>query len=219
MPSLFTNKEGQRVTQDLPEHSTRQVPEVFSPHPLYRVTLGELSKNGIYAVAQLAQKGAPTRGGVLGLVRVWSHQLKTSLSQLLGRARRVVVVVSNDDATAAFHQITEHPEFMDVGGGYREARDHTGPRHPGVQPESVEGLSEQGVPAKSSLPKKTPAPGGAGEQTRWQGKGIPQCKAIIVRGPGEQALPDALFGLPEIGGLPYELTKVVRWRDLRAGKK
>lgn len=42
------------------------MPDVFSPQTLYRVALGKMTEDGIYAVAKITQEDSLTKTGVFG---------------------------------------------------------------------------------------------------------------------------------------------------------
>jgi hypothetical protein len=55
----MVEQKGDGVAQDLTEQAACQVPQIARPHPLYRVTLGKLRKDGVYPVAKAAKQGTP----------------------------------------------------------------------------------------------------------------------------------------------------------------
>lgn len=93
---------------------------------------------------------------------------------------------------------------MCIGRGYREVRNETGPRHPRMYPEAVEGLLYKGILAESGLSAEAPAAVGAGEEASWQRERIRQGEGEVVGSVGQQLLPEALFDLPQVGCLAGE---------------
>jgi hypothetical protein len=87
---------------------------------------------------------------------------------------------------------------------YRKPSNDAWPANPRVHPETVEGLLEESVFAESGLSLKTPTAVGSGEQARRQGERVCQSEAGLVRGLGQELLPEELLGLPEVGRLPGE---------------
>ena len=63
-------QEGNGVAEDLAQQPAGQVPKIFGPHSLDGVSCGELRKDGVDAVAQAAQEGAPL-GGWIAFLGAW----------------------------------------------------------------------------------------------------------------------------------------------------
>ena len=94
-------------------------------------------------------------------------------------------------------------------------RDETGPRHPHMHPEAIEGLFEEGIVPKSGLPEESTAAVSTGKQARRQGQRVHQSERRIVGSEGEKLLPEAFLELPEVGRLPREGCQM----DLIEGRK
>jgi len=73
-----------------------------------------------------------------------------------------------------------------------------------VHAEAVESLLEQDVFAESGFSFEARASLGTGEHARRQGHRVTKREASIVRGFGQELLPEELLGLPEVGRLPAE---------------
>ena len=104
-----------------------QVPQVTRPHSLYGIPLGQLRKNGVYAVAKPAEEGTLFRGGVSLLGGIQGHKLYAHGSQLFSGFGRVVVAVSYGNPGGFLGECWKHGELMGVGRGYREAGDNPRP--------------------------------------------------------------------------------------------
>src|SRR3712207_6008350 len=197
----MVEQEGHGVAQDLAQQSACQVPQVACPYALYRVALCELRKDSVDTVAKPAQEGAPLGIGIAFLGPVGSSQLDAPPGQLLPNWRRPVVAVPDHHVPGMLNQLGHYRKLVDVGWGYRDASDHPRPAHPHVHPKAIEGLLEESVLAKGSLSFKTPATVGAGKQACRQGHRVADGEASIVRGFGQELLPEVLLDLPEVGCL------------------
>jgi hypothetical protein len=63
-------QEGNAVAEDIAKQPGGQVPKIFGPHSLEGVSSAELRKDGVYAVAQAVQEGAPL-GGWIAFLGAW----------------------------------------------------------------------------------------------------------------------------------------------------
>lgn len=170
LPTPRIEQEGYSVRENLPEQPARQVPHIARPHSLYAVASGELTENGVYAVAKPAQEGAfGMRISVLG--GVWGQKLYTHTCQFFFGLWRMVVAISNEQPGSSLDNLRHDRKLVGVGGSHREAADHSRPRDPNVQPETVEGLPEEGVLAEGGLSLEPTTAVGAG-QKRHAGPGI-----------------------------------------------
>jgi hypothetical protein len=198
-------QEGYRVREHLAKQPTCQMPEVFCPHPFYRVTSAQLRKDCVYPVAKTAQQGTPSGSWISFLGGVRGQKFNAhALSQLLCGFGRVVVAVSYDDPRGKLGEFWKHRELMGVGRGHREASDHPRPADPYVHPKAIEGLPEQRILAEGGLATETLAAISAGEQARRQGHRIADGEGGVVGSVGQELLPEVLFDLPEVGCLPGE---------------
>ncbi len=116
----------------------------------------------------------------------------------------MVVAVSDDQARSSLGEFWEHGKLVGIGWCYRDAGDHSRPANPYVHPKAVEGLLEEGVLAKSSLPFEALAAMGSGEQAYWQRHRVADGEGRLVRNAGEEFSPEELLGLPQVGRLPAE---------------
>ena len=169
---LMVEQESDGMAQHLPEQSTRQMPEVTRPHPLYGVTLGELREDGVDAVAKAFEESAPLGSGISSLGGVGCEQFDAHIPrQLFLGLGRVVVASPYDDPRARLDDLGDDCELVGVGRGRRDASDHPRPAKPHAYSEAVEGLFEENVLAKGGLTAATRAAVEAGEQASWL-KGI-----------------------------------------------
>jgi hypothetical protein len=99
--NLVVEQVGYGVAEDLPQQPAGQVPEVTRSHLLYGVTLCELRKDDVDAVAQRAQIGASLRVGIslLGAVGCEKLYALTSNQPFLGLGRVVVAVSDGSRGT------------------------------------------------------------------------------------------------------------------------
>jgi hypothetical protein len=177
-------QEGHGVREDFPEQSTGKVPEIARPHSLYGITLGELTENGVDAVAKPTQEGTPFGCGVSFLGGVRSQKLHTHTSQLLAGLWRMVVAISDEKARSSFGEFGEYGKLMGIGRSYRDAADHSRPANPQMCPKAVEGLFEERVLAESGLPFEALAAIGSGEGACWQGHRVADGKRRVVSNAG-----------------------------------
>jgi hypothetical protein len=124
-----------------------------------------------------------------------SEKLHAHARQLLPGLRRVVVAVSDDQPGGKLGDLWEHGELVGVGRSHRETGYDPRPADPYVHAEAVGGLLEQGVFAESGLSFEARAAVGAGEHARRQGHRLTKREASIVRGFGQELLPEELLGL------------------------
>ena len=181
---MVVEQEGHGVREDFPEQSTGKVPEIARPHSLYGITLGELTENGVDAVAKPTQEGTPFGCGVSFLGGVRSQKLHTHTSQLLAGLWRMVVAISDEKARSSFGEFWDHGEFMGVGWSHRKTSYDPRPANPCVHPKAVEGLLEEGVLAESGLPFEALAAIGSGEGACWQGHRVADGKRRVVSNAG-----------------------------------
>jgi hypothetical protein len=73
----------------------------------YTIALGELAKDGVYALAKAAQQGASLGIGIALFGGVGSQKLDTSPGQVLPNWRRVVVAVPDDDPGGSLEEVGE----------------------------------------------------------------------------------------------------------------
>ena len=201
---LVIEQEGHGVREDFAQQSTSKVPEVACPHPLYRITFGELAENGVYPVAKPTEEGALFRGRISFLGGIWGQKFHTHTHQLLPGLWRMVVAVSDDQARSSLGVSWEHGKLVGIGRGHRDAADHPRPANPHVHPKAVEGLLEEGVLAESGLPAEALAAMGSGEQASRQGHRVADGEDRVVRNAGEELSPEELLGLPQVRCLPGE---------------
>ena len=149
--------------------------------------------------------------------RVGCQQLNAPPGQLFFNLGRVVVAIPHEQTGGALGEFGENRELVGVGWSHRQTGDNARPTDPQVYPEAVEGLLEEGVLAEGGLSLKTLAAVGSGEQARRQGERVCQGEAGIMRGLGQELLPEALLSLPQVRRLPA--LKVVRCTLKRFGKK
>jgi hypothetical protein len=213
---LAVEQEGHSVREDFAQQPTGKVPEVARPYPLYGITLGELTENGVDPVAKPTEEGAPFGIGVsfLGGVRSQEFYAHTPRQLHFGFGR-VVVAVSDEKARGPSGDLRHHGKLMGIGRSHRQTGDETGPADPNVHPKAVEGLLEKNVLAESRLSPETLAPVGAGEKTRWQGHRVADGEGGVVRGEDKKLLPEVFLYLPKVSRLPS--AKVVRWTSPSAG--
>ena len=121
---LRVEQESDGVAQHLPKQSARQMPQITGPHPLYGITLGELTKEGVYPVAKPTEEGAPFRMRLSFLGGVRSQKLYTHTRQLLSGLRRMVVAISNEHTGGGLAEFWEHGKLVGVGRGHRNTGDH-----------------------------------------------------------------------------------------------
>jgi hypothetical protein len=192
------------VREDFTQQAAHQVPQITRPHPLYGVAAHELRKNGVYPVAKTAQPRAPFGRGISFLGGVGGQKLYTHLRQLFFGLGRVVVAVPDEHTSGPLGEFGDDRELVSVGRSDRNAGDHPWPADPRVYPKAVEGLFEEGVLAEGGFSFETLAAVGSGEQARRQGERVRQGEAGVVRGLSQEALPEALLGLPQVRRLPGE---------------
>ena len=200
----MVEQEGYGVREDFAQQSACQMPEVARPHPLYRIALCELAKDGVDPVAKAAQHGTSLGIGITLFGGVGSQKLHTPPGQLLPNWRRMVVAVPDDDPRCSFEEFGEQVDLVGVGRSYRQASDHPRPANPHVYSKAVEGLSEQRILAESGFSFEALAAVGSGEQTRRQGQRVADGEASIVRSESKEFLPKVFLSLPEVGCLPGE---------------
>jgi hypothetical protein len=111
----MVEQEGHGVREDFAQQPASKVPEVPGPHPLYGVTLHELRKDGVDAVAKTAEEGASLGMGVRAFVLVRRDELDAYRSQLFCGLGRVVVAVPDDDARGELNEFGHHRELVGVG--------------------------------------------------------------------------------------------------------
>ena len=70
------------VREDFAQQSAGKVPQITRPHPLYAITLGELTEDGVYPVAKPTEEGTLFRGRVSLLGRIWGQKLYAHAGQL-----------------------------------------------------------------------------------------------------------------------------------------
>jgi hypothetical protein len=195
---LVVEQEGYCVREHLAHQPADQVPEVACPHPLDGVSLGELRKNGVYAVAKAAKQSTPSGSQISFLGGVWSQKLNAhTLRELFCSFGRMVVAVSYDDPRAKLGEFWKHAELMDVGRSHREASDQPRPADPYVHPKTIEGLPEQYVLAESGLATEAPAAISTGKQASRQGHRIADGEVGVVGSVSQELLPEAFLSLPE----------------------
>ena len=201
---MVVEQERYGVREDFPQQSTSKVPEVACPHPLYRITLGELRKNGVYAVAKPTEEGAPFGMWISFLGGVRSQKFHAHARQLLPPLRRMVVAIPDEQARGALGEFGEHGKLMSIGRSYGQASDDARPGYPHVYSKAVEGLLQESILAEGRLPAKAPAAVGTSEQAHRKRHRIHECEGRVVRSESEEFLPEVFLEHPEVGRLPSE---------------
>lgn len=189
------------MREDFTEQPTHQMPQISGPHPLYGVALGKLREDSIYPVTKAAQKRAPFGVGISLLGGVRSQEIDTHPGQFLPCFGRMVVAVSENDSASSLDKLRHDGKLVSVGRSHRDAGDEPRPADSHVQPETIEGLPDEGVLAESGLPTEARAAVGTSEQASWQGHRVADGEGGIMGSKGEKLLPEALLELPEVGRL------------------
>ena len=84
----LVEQEGNRVAENLPQQPTRQMPEVFRPHPLYGIALRELAEERVDPVPKAAQAGISFWMRIVSLLTVRCQRLYALLGQFRGHTDR-----------------------------------------------------------------------------------------------------------------------------------
>src|SRR5829696_3321286 len=200
----MVEQEGHGVREDFAHQPACQMPEVARPHLLYAIALCELAENGIYPVAKPTEESALFRRRVSLLGGIRGQKLNTHTRQLLLGLGRVVVAISDEKARGGLDKLGDYRELVGVGQSHRQTGDDARPTDPGVHPEAVEGLLEEGVLAESGLPFEARAAIGSGEQAHWQGHRVAHGEGRIVRNADEKLSPEEFLYLPQVRCLPGE---------------
>jgi hypothetical protein len=157
------------------------------------------------------------RSGISSFGGVRGQKLYAHLRQLFFGLRRVVVAISDEKARGRLGEFGEYRELVGVGRGYRKAGDEPWPANPHMHPKAVEGVLEEGILAEGCLSFETPPAVSASEQACPQRQRVAKREGAIVRGLGQELLPQVLS--LAFQRLAACLLKVVRCTPIRFGKK
>jgi hypothetical protein len=201
----MVEQESDSMAQHLPKQPARQMPQVARPHPLYGVALCKLREDGVYPVAKTAQECASFGVGISFLGGIWGQKPYAHTRQVFCGLWRMVVAVSyNDDPGGKLDELRHGGELVGVGGGHRDAGDHSRPPEPNMHPEAVEGLPQQRVLAEGRFSFEAMAAVGASKEARRKRQRVADSKGWVMGSVAQKLLPEALLYLPEVRSLPGE---------------
>ena len=96
---------------------------------------------------------------------------------------------------------------MDIGWGHPKSGNRSWPALANMDPEALEGLTDQGNLAKSSLTLEPSAPASPAELTDWQAEAVRQSQGRVVSDQLQEPSPYLLLDLPEIIRLGFTVSK------------
>src|ERR1700739_4336942 len=129
---------GNRMTEDLTQYATAQVPQVLRPRPLGVEPSGQLSVDRLDQPVQSTQYPRALRLRITFLVLVRCQQVDAAPGQLLPQRRRPVVAVADAHAAAGRRQLPDDFGLGGVGRGKRGGHDDTVPACAEMQAEGIE---------------------------------------------------------------------------------
>ncbi len=141
-------------TDDVHEHHAQQaiaqVPQITRPDAFGTTTIGQLSKDGIDAIAHPSQHGTPTVSRLRTGFTERSLQDDADLSQGCLQGGQPVVAVAQQQPTGACRQIPDHLAFMHVGGSQVHLGNDSWPTQAQMQAKAVKRLAAGMIFAKAS---------------------------------------------------------------------
>ena len=129
MQSHLVQREGNRMTEHLPQQPETQMPRILALHPLGLETVRQLAKYGVDTVAQSDQKGTPPidQGG-----------LGSRFAEPNGASRVTPSGTTPRPSTSlgAYGELEDDPQFVDIGGSQAETGNQSRPAQVDANPEA-----------------------------------------------------------------------------------
>lgn len=203
--------------QDHTEQAIGQMPKIARPHPFDLTAIGELSKNGVDAVAHAPQDGTPTVRWLMFSRAIGGNQGNVAALQRFLQARQPVVAIAQQLPLRAFAQIQHDLAFMHVGRCQSQLGNDPWQAQTHMQAKAVKGLARRMIFAIARLALEAMAAIGPRELADGNGHTIHNGNARIV---GQHLITDTIHNRSfTFHRLVACRTKVVRCTCCMAGKK
>jgi len=202
---LQIEQDTQGVHEDHAQQAIAQMPHITRPDSLSSTAIGQLSKDGIDAVAHATQYGTPTVSRLPTGFAKRSLQHDTDLAQGRVPGGKPVVAVSQQQSTGACRQVPHDLALMHIGGSQVHLGDDAWPTQAHVQPKAVEGLTAGMVFTKASCVIEAVTTVGAGKLADRDGHTIHnRHRGIVEQATVADQTPQPLFDRPQVGGLAHK---------------
>ena len=98
----------------LSEKTTAQMPHILRPHTLDTVSVHQFTEDGLYPIAETAEKGTPTRMRIVLAALEPSHKVNLMLAQLVCQFRTPVVSVAQECAKTTTSEFGRNLDVMSI---------------------------------------------------------------------------------------------------------